>query len=153
MTTEQLSTLAARGAACALDVRSAAEFAIDHIPGSINIPMEQLESRIADIPEGHLVLVCEGGKRAQVVAGWLRGIREAAVLDGGMGSWRKAGLPTLGCEPCRWSLEHQVRFGAGLIVLAGSLLAELSSPRWIYLPMFIGAGLTFAGLTTSAAWR
>ena len=33
-----------------LDVRSAAEFAIGHIPGAVNIPMEQIENRMADIP-------------------------------------------------------------------------------------------------------
>jgi hypothetical protein len=51
------------------------------------------------------------------------------------------------CAPCRWTLERQVRFIAGLIVLAATLLAVLVSPRWIYVAMFIGAGLTFAGAT------
>ena len=145
ITVEELNSGLAETAA--LDVRSAAEFAVDHIPGSINIPMEQVESRIADVPQGPLVLVCEAGKRAEIVAGWLRERREVRVLDGGIRFWRRAGFPTVACAPCRWSLERQVRFGAGLMVLAGSVLAAFVSPRWVYLPMFIGAGLTFAGLT------
>jgi len=51
------------------------------------------------------------------------------------------------CAPCRWTLERQVRLAAGLIVLVASLLAATLNPRWIYLAMFIGAGLTFAGAT------
>jgi len=131
----------------ALDVRSAAEFAIDHIPGSISIPMEQIESRMADVPEGPLVLVCEAGKRAQIVAEWLRERREVTVLNGGIRFWRRAGFPTVACAPCRWSLERQVRFAAGLLVLAGAILAVSVSPKWILLPIFVGAGLTFAGVT------
>jgi rhodanese-related sulfurtransferase len=146
-TTEELKRLVAAGAASMVDFRSPAEFAIGHIPGSVNIPLEQIQSRIADIPERRLVLICEGGKRAQLVADWLQGVRETTVLDGGMGSWRKAGLPTLACAPCRWSLERQVRFGAGVVVLLGSLLTTLISSHWVYLTMFVGAGLTFAGVT------
>lgn len=147
VSTEELKTLTNTGAARALDVRSAAEYAIDHIPGSINLPMEQLEARMGDLPDGPLVLVCEGGKRAQIVADWLHEHRDVTVLDGGMRSWRKDGLPTLACAPCRWSLERQVRFGAGAMVLLSALLAVLVNPRWVYLAMFVGAGLTFAGLS------
>jgi len=38
----------------ALDVRSSAEFATGHVPGAVNIPMEQVESRMADLPPGPL---------------------------------------------------------------------------------------------------
>jgi len=44
-------------------------------------------------------------------------------------------------------LERQVRFLAGLMVLTGALLAVFFNPSWIFLPMFVGGGLTFAGLT------
>lgn len=147
MTAAELHGSPVDKAAKTLDVRSAAEFAIDHIPGSINIPMEQIESRIDDVPDGPLVLVCEGGKRAQIVAQWLRERRQVSVLNGGMRLWRRAGFPTVACAPCRWSLERQVRLGAGLLTLLGALLAVFVNGSWVYLPMFIGAGLTFAGLT------
>ncbi len=35
-----------------IDVRSAAEFAIGHIPGAVNVPLEQVEARLDDIGEG-----------------------------------------------------------------------------------------------------
>jgi rhodanese-related sulfurtransferase len=130
-----------------LDVRSAAEFATGHIAGAVNIPMEQVESRIADLPQGPLLLICESGKRAEIVAGWIAGQREVMLLEGGMRAWRNTGYPLVACAPCRWSLERQVRLIAGLIVLAGTLLAVLINAKWVYLAMLVGAGLTFAGAT------
>ncbi|MFY9854212.1 MAG: rhodanese-like domain-containing protein [Terracidiphilus sp.] len=55
-----------------VDVRSAAEFATAHLPGAINIPLEQVELRTADL-ETHapVVLVCQGGTRARLAAGLL----------------------------------------------------------------------------------
>jgi rhodanese-related sulfurtransferase len=131
----------------ALDVRSAAEFATGHVPGAVNIPMEQVESRMRDLPAGGLVLICESGTRAEIVAGWMSGQREVTLLEGGTRAWRNAGYPLVACAPCRWTLERQVRLIAGAIVLAATLLAVLLNPRWVYLAMMIGAGLTFAGAT------
>ena len=130
-----------------LDVRSAAEFATGHIPGAVNIPMEQVERRMLDIPPGPLVLVCEAGKRAEIVAGWLSDQKGVTVLDGGTKAWRTAGYPLVTCAPCRWTLERQVRLIAGIIVLLGTVLAVVVNANWVYLSMFIGAGLTFAGAT------
>lgn len=130
-----------------IDVRSAAEFATGHIPGAMNVPMEEVEARTADTGDGPLLVVCEAGTRAAVVAGWLEGRQPVSVLTGGTAAWRKAGLPLVRCAPCRWTLERQVRLGAGVLVLAGTLLSVMVNAKWVYLPMFIGAGLTFAGLT------
>src|SRR6516164_11096755 len=84
-----------------LDVRSAAEFATGHIPGAVNIPMEQVESRLEDLPQGPLVLICESGKRAEIVAGWLTRGRDVTLLEGGTRAWRDAGYPLIACAPCR----------------------------------------------------
>jgi rhodanese-related sulfurtransferase len=129
-----------------IDVRSPAEFASGHVPGAVNIPMEQVESRLDDIAV-RAVLICQGGTRAAISASWLSQRREAVVLRGGTSAWQKAGYPLITCTPCRWSLERQVRLGAGLMVLTGTLLSVLLGKSWGYLAMFAGAGLTFAGLT------
>ena len=131
----------------ALDVRSPAEFATGHVPGAVNIPMEQVESRIADLPLGPLVLLCESGKRAEIVAGWLGDRSELTLLDGGTRAWRNAGYPLVTCAPCRWTLERQVRLIAGLLILTATLLSVLVNVKWVYAAMLIGAGLTFAGVT------
>lgn len=132
-----------------VDVRSAGEYAAGHIPGAVNIPLEELESRLADLEQsGTVVLACQGGRRAGIACEQLTGRHpEVAVLDGGTKAWSAAGLPLVRSVRAKWSLERQVRFGAGLMVLIGVLLGLLVNGNWLYLALFVGAGLTFAGLT------
>jgi rhodanese-related sulfurtransferase len=132
-----------------VDVRSGSEFAAGHIPGAVNIPMDQIEARIDDLDRNlPIVLICQTGKRARMTAGLLEPCRrQIAVLEGGTKAWIGAGLPVVASVKTRWSLERQVRLGAGLLVLAGVILALTVDPRWVFLCGFIGLGLTFAGLT------
>lgn len=131
-----------------IDVRSSSEFAAGHIPGAVNIPMDQIEARLADLSAGPIVLVCQMGKRARITATLLEPCqRQLAVLEGGTNAWIAAGLPVISNVRTRWSLERQVRLGAGLLVLAGVALAITVSPHWLYLAGFIGLGLTFAAIT------
>ena len=49
-----------------VDVRSPEEYAEVHYPGALNIPVNQLEARISEVPAGEPVLVyCARGVRAQ----------------------------------------------------------------------------------------
>ncbi len=132
-----------------VDVRSASEFSAGHIPGAVNIPMDQIEARLADLrPNVPLVLVCQAGKRARMTAELLAPCRrEITVLEGGTSAWVQAGLPVVRSVKTRWSLERQVRLGAGLLVLVGVILGFTVSMNWIFLSAFVGLGLTFAGLT------
>jgi rhodanese-related sulfurtransferase len=145
----ELRELLERGSQIQLvDVRSAGEFASGHVPGAMNVPMEQVESRLADIAsEGEVVLICEAGKRASMTAEWLCDRRDVTVLEGGTKAWREANLPVVTCVPCRWSLERQVRLAAGVMVLTGAVLALTICPYWVLLCLFVGGGLTMAGLT------
>src|SRR4051795_2578835 len=135
----ELYKLTSRGEVVQLiDVRSASEFASGHVPGSINIPMEQVEARLADVAtKGQVILICHAGKRAAITAGWICERRDVTVLEGGTEAWKSAALPVVSCAPCRWSLERQVRFGAGSMALIGSLLAFFVSRNWLVVPMFI----------------
>jgi rhodanese-related sulfurtransferase len=131
-----------------IDVRSPAEFASGHVPGAVNIPMEQVESRLSDVArEGEVVLICEAGKRASITAEWLCERRDVTVLEGGTKAWRDANLPVVTCVACRWSLERQVRLAAGILILIGGLLAFTVSVNWLWLTLLVGGGLTMAGLT------
>jgi rhodanese-related sulfurtransferase len=132
-----------------VDVRSGSEFAAGHIPGAVNIPMDQIEARIDDLDRNlPIVLICQTGKRARMTAGLLEPCRrQIAVLEGGTKAWIEAGFPVVVSVKTRWSLERQVRLGAGLLVLAGVILALTVDPRWVFLCGFIGLGLSFAGLT------
>ncbi|HVN19508.1 MAG TPA: rhodanese-like domain-containing protein [Dongiaceae bacterium] len=132
-----------------IDVRSPSEFAAGHIPGAINIPMDQIESRLEDISSARpIVLICQAGKRARMTAALLEPCQfQVSILEGGSNAWIQAGLRTVRSSKTRWSLERQVRLGAGLLVLTASTLAMAVNPHWLYLAAFIGAGLTFAGLS------
>ena len=133
-----------------MDVRSGTEFASGHIPGAVNIPMEQIEGRLDDLGLNlPLVLICQSGKRARMTVGLLGPCqRQIAVLEGGTKAWIDAGLPVVASLKTRWSLERQgFRLGAGLLVLSGAILALTVNPVWALLCGFVGLGLWFAGLT------
>lgn len=132
-----------------VDVRSATEFASGHIPGAVNIPMDELETRIGDLrADLPVVLICQSGKRAAISGTHLssHGL-DLRLLCGGVSEWERSGQSVICSQKTRWSLERQVRLGAGLIVLTGIALSRLVEPPWIYLSAFAGAGLVFAGLT------
>ena len=136
------------GAPFLLDVRSGIEFEGEHIDAARLIPLDQLDARLAEVPEGaDVVVVCRTGVRATIAAEALgRAGRRARVLDGGMNAWRKAGLPVREGRK-RLPVDRQVQLIAGSMVLAGVALGVLVSPWFLGLAAFFGAGLTFAGAT------
>ena len=64
-----------------------------------------------------------------------------------MAAWASASLPVVKGESKVRSLERQVRFTAGLIVLIGVGLAAAAGPYFLLIPAFIGAGLVFSSVT------
>ncbi|HVJ04080.1 MAG TPA: rhodanese-like domain-containing protein [Candidatus Saccharimonadales bacterium] len=131
-----------------IDVRTTSEYAAGHIPCAVSIPMDQFEARRRDLRlEDGVVLICKAGSRAKIVAGWLGSDVPVRVLDGGTDAWTQGGLDVVTSVKTRWSLERQVRLGAGLMVLAGTALALSGVHAGIWLAMLVGAGLTFAGAT------
>jgi rhodanese-related sulfurtransferase len=131
-----------------IDVRSPAEFAAAHIPGAINIPIDQIESRLQDLHQDEVVLICQSGQRAEMACNLLaRNHPALRVLQGGTNAWQQAGRSVVSSTQTRWSLDRQVRLGAGILILLGLSLGFLLSPAWFGLTAFVGAGLTFAGLT------
>ncbi len=132
-----------------IDVRSAAEYASGHIPGAVNVPLDQIEARLDDLLPGiPIVLVCQAGMRARMVACILEPCRsDVTVLEGGTNAWRSAGHPLVTSGKSRFSLERQVRLIAGLLVLLAVTLSFILNHYWISLAALVGVGLTFAGLT------
>ena len=79
-----------------LDVRSPAEWAAGHLPGSSNIPVADLERRLAEIPRDRpLAVHCHSGSRAAIAASLLRarGLADVRVFSGGFAEWTMAGYP------------------------------------------------------------
>lgn len=52
-----------------LDVREAAEFAFNHIPGAVSIPLGELENRLAELnTEDEIYVICRTGSRSDFAA-------------------------------------------------------------------------------------
>lgn len=76
-----------------LDVRTDSEFSRGHIPGSQNIPLDQLRSRLQEIPAGKKIVVyCQIGLRGYIAGRILlqKGFSEVYNLTGGFLTWRTA---------------------------------------------------------------
>jgi rhodanese-related sulfurtransferase len=138
-----------------LDVRTAGEFATEHVAGAYNVPLDALGEHGAEIRttvDAPVVLVCRSGQRARRAEESLRasGMRNLHVLDGGMAAWIAAGRPVRRGVP-RMSLERQVRIGAGALAATGGFLAMFVHPLFAVIPACVGSGLVFAGLTDVCA--
>ncbi len=131
-----------------VDVRSAGEFAAGHVPKALNIPLEELETRFQDLSSGPVAILCQSGRRAGLACDMFRTRHDGLLLvEGGTQAWIAQGLPVVRSTSAGWSLERQVRLIAGLMVLIGTVLAAYGVSFGLYLAMFVGVGLTFAGLT------
>jgi rhodanese-related sulfurtransferase len=132
-----------------IDVRSATEFAAGHLPGAINIPLEQIELRTDDLDSvAAIVVVCQGGTRARCARALLAPVFDQThVLDGGTDGWTRAGNPIVRNICSRWSLEPQVRLAAGMLIILGTAFGLAFSHWWWIVPALMGCGLTFAGST------
>lgn len=134
-----------------LDVRSTSEYQSVHIPGSYNVPLDQLAEHIdavADLDDP-VVLVCLSGNRASTAQQKLNtaGKSNLRVLDGGIGAWQTAGGDVATGEET-WTLDRQVRGVAGSIVLA-SILASLTFPKARFVAGGVGFGLAFSAISNT----
>ncbi len=79
-----------------VDVRSEKEWHTKRITGSVNIPLNHLRERAAEIPNDHQVVVhCEGGYRSAIAASILAQAGRPDVFDmvGGYNAWAASKLP------------------------------------------------------------
>ena len=154
-TVAELNTHLANKANCqVIDVREYSEYETERLPGAKLVPLSALEQNAQAIDRTQPIFVlCRSGQRATQAAARLSklGFQNLTVVDGGMLAWSAAGLPVEKGTSKVWSLERQVRFTAGFIVLVGVLLATFVHPYFMALSGFIGAGLVFASVTDTCA--
>lgn len=133
-----------------LDVRSALEFSQAHIKDAVHVPIDILAGRAGELSRAgqNYIVLCRTGNRSPMAADMLiqSGIPGVKVMQGGMVRWQKEGLPLVKGEG-GVSLERQVRVIAGSFVLLGIALSWFLHTGFIFLSVFVGCGLIFAGLT------
>lgn len=101
-----------------LDVRTPEEFALNSIPHAVNIPLDDLRERIAEVPrERPIVIFCAVGLRGYLAQQILvaRGFENVRNLSGGFKLYEAATTPvtactaspslTTPCAPCGKTLE------------------------------------------------
>lgn len=145
---------------CIIDVRTAAEVNSACLAGCLHIPLHELtpetlkkviENNGKDISK--IYLLCQAGRRAEMAADQLKGKIDAEfiIIDGGVNGVQQANIPLIGSGKQPVSLERQVRITAGILVLIGAILGTWVNPMFYGLSAFVGAGLTFAGITNTCA--
>lgn len=131
-----------------IDVRTPAEFASIHVQGSFNVPLDTLPEHITQLKnlKEPLVLLCHSGNRANKACQILQKSIPGVQVLGGLEDARKEGFEII-TGKSHWSIDRQVRFVAGLLVLIGLALGLFVNSYWYIVSAFIGAGLTFSGIT------
>lgn len=134
-----------------VDVREPAEFESEHIQGAFSLPLSALREDNTKVfkKEKALYLLCRSGNRACKAADQLErfGFSDLYVVEGGLEAWAGAGKPVLRGSRRVWSLDRQVRFAAGSLVMSGVLFSKFVNPYWLGLSVFVAAGLIFSGIT------
>ena len=105
--TERISVLiaaeeiAGEDAPVVLDVRTAKEWSEKHVEGSVNVPLNHLQERMAEVPRGRrIAIMCAGGYRSSIAASLLHqeGITNLEEMAGGLAAWEAAQLPVIAAE-------------------------------------------------------
>lgn len=81
-----------------LDVRSREEWNEQHIEGAVLIPVEELPSRISEVPtDQDILIICRSGNRSAQARDLLRGygLKRTTSINGGINSWIASGLPVV----------------------------------------------------------
>ena len=157
VTCKELNSLASAGEIDLIDVRTPVEFREVHSVHARNVPLDSLDPQAVmstrnGANDRPLYVICRSGNRSgkaceAIVAA---GFSNVVNVDGGTTAWIEAGLPVKRGKKAV-SLERQVRIAAGLLVFVGTILGVFVHEYWLGLPAFVGAGLTFAGITDTCA--
>jgi len=136
-----------------LDVRTPGEHAAAHVPGAKLIPLNDLDAAAFCHERGDtgapLYVLCQSGGRAKKAIEKLEraGVQGCVLVEGGTQAWLDAGLPVTRGESRVLPLMRQVQIFVGFVSALGSALALTVNPLFALIPLVLGCGLLFAGLT------
>jgi rhodanese-related sulfurtransferase len=142
----------ADGSAVLVDIREPMEHARESIPGALSRPLSTIDPAndfASHTSAPAVIFHFLTGKRTGDNEARLGNCSapEVFLLEGGLNAWKSAGLPTQIDRSKPIELQRQVQIAAGSLVLIGVALALTVSPAFIALSAFVGAGLTFAGIS------
>ena len=96
MSREELLKKLKEGCITLLDVRPAEEFALGHLPGAINIPFEEMDERLAELPANQTVVAYCRGPYCVLSFDAVEALRAKGIsarrLKDGFPEWKAAGL-------------------------------------------------------------
>ena len=85
-----------------LDVRPSEEYEVGHIPGALNVPLNEIEQHLANLPKGQEIIAYCRGEYCVLAFEAVATLRKkgftARRLEEGYPEWRAAGLPVEGVE-------------------------------------------------------
>ena len=137
-----------------VDVREYGEFAGGRVSDAKLLPLGDLERRHDELDHSKPIYVmCRTGRRSAEAQAKLRALGFTNVINvvGGVEAWKREQLPLERDEKAPWAIERQVRFAAGLLVLAGLAGGIFVHPYILALAGLVGAGLAFSAATDSCA--
>ncbi len=133
-----------------INVCSPAEYKEKSIQGVRSVPLDTLQNHLTEFKDKKTIYIhCRSGARSHHATEILSNLGISAELinvDGGIIAWEKAGYPTHKSVK-RLPIMRQVMLTAGFFVTLGIVLSLTVSPPFIYLSLFVGCGLMFAGIT------
>jgi rhodanese-related sulfurtransferase len=135
------------------DVRTPGEHAAAHVPGMKLIPLDELDTAAFNRKRGSdgppVYVFCQSGIRARRAIEKIgrAGGRDCVLVEGGIQAWMDAGLPVNRGESRVRPIRQQVQITVGLLSAIGALLALTVNSCFALIPLVIGSGLLFAGLT------
>jgi len=135
-----------------IDIREHDEYRREHIPGAVNLPVNNFDYATANklcSSAKTVVIHCLSGNRTRINESKFKQlpIDEVMILDGGINAWKRLGCVIVKNNKAPLPLMRQVQMIAGLLILAGVILGYIVSPGFLLISGFVGLGLFIAGAT------
>jgi len=100
-TVDEVAEAFGKGEIALIDVRTPQEYAFEHIPGALLLPLSFFDARRLPSQEGkRLVFHCGSGARSEKVArqALASGMSPVAHMKGGFGAWKQAKMAYTGTD-------------------------------------------------------
>ena len=135
-----------------LDVRTAPEYASAHVPSAKLMPLHELnvhEVLAWHKPGEPIYVLCQAGARAaKAIEQFERaGCYDCVLVEGGTQAWIDAGLPVHRGTSTVLPIMRQVQIVVGSLSAVSAILALAVNSWFAAIPLFLGCGLLFAGIT------